>query len=113
MKTIRVVLVTIPKEEAEGMAKLLVEKRLAACVNVIPRITSFYRWEGKVQVDEESLLVIKTTQLRFDELMGFVKEEHPYELPEILALPIEGGLPEYAEWILASTNPDAFEDEED
>lgn len=107
MDTIRVVLVTIPQDEAETMARALVEERLAACVNVVPKLRSFYWWEGKVQEDDEAMLLIKTTEARFDALMEYVREEHPYELPEALALAIEDGNPDYIQWVKAETGSEA------
>jgi len=102
MKAI-VVFCTIPPGDAEEMARALVENRLAACVNVIPEVRSFYWWEGRLCDDPESLLVVKTTEARFQDLVSFVKANHPYTVPEIIALPVSEGNPDYLRWVEEST----------
>ncbi|AEB11764.1 divalent-cation tolerance protein CutA [Marinithermus hydrothermalis] len=99
-----VVLVTVPNEEtAKTLARTLVEERLAACVNIVPGLTSVYRWEGKVVEDAELLLVIKTTEARFAALEARVRALHPYTVPEVIALPIQAGARPYLEWLAAET----------
>ncbi len=100
---IRVVFVSIPREEAAPFARALVEERLAACVNIVPKMESFYRWEGKVLSDSEALLIVKTTKGRFDALRKYIEERHPYDLPEIVALPVSEGLPDYLAWVSDQT----------
>ena len=101
-----VVLVTAPSaDSAASLARTLVEEGLCACGNVVPAIRSIYRWEGKVQDDAEALLVIKTER----RLVPAVKERlpvlHPYQVPELLVLPVEDGLAPYLEWIAKSVRP--------
>ncbi len=91
-------------EDAERIAQALVEKRLAACVNVVPGVLSLYRWEGKVQRDVERLLIIKTTRERFNDLHEALLKVHPYELPELLVLPVVGGHVPYMEWVIESVS---------
>jgi periplasmic divalent cation tolerance protein len=99
-----VVLVTAPSaEKAAEIARAVVEERLAACGNVVPQLRSIYRWEGKVQDDAEALLVLKTTRARFDALRDRVVALHPYEVPEVIALPVEAGSAPYLAWIAAGT----------
>lgn len=95
-----VTLCTVPdRDTGERIGKCLVEERLAACVNLIPGLTSIYRWQGKVENTSEVLLVIKTTGARFEAVRKRIKELHPYEVPEIIAVPIAHGDPEYLKWI--------------
>ena len=95
----RVVLTTAgSKEEAQKIARALVERRLAACVNVVA-IESVYRWTDKVENAQEWLLLVKTTAGAFDDVDTAIRELHSYELPECLLLPIEAGSEEYLEWI--------------
>ena len=104
MNTILVVLCTCPDENtARALASGLVENRLAACVNVLPGIRSIYRWQGAVQEDGEVLLVAKTSRETFPELESWLAEHHPYDLPEVIALPVERGLPAYLEWVAQET----------
>jgi periplasmic divalent cation tolerance protein len=99
-----VVLVTTPTpERAAEIARALVEERLAACGNVLPAIRSIYRWEGKVEDEAEALLVLKTTRARLEALRDRVLALHPYEVPEVIALPVEGGSARYLDWIAAET----------
>ena len=98
-----VALVTCPPDKADGIAGALVEERVAACVNVVPLVNSVYRWKGAVQRDAEALLVIKTPKDRFDALKAAVLKHHPYELPEVIALPVERGHVPYLEWVVQST----------
>lgn len=99
-----VVLCTFPDvEKARAIAAELVERRLAACVNLLPGVESIYRWEGKVERAGEVLAVIKTT--RYPELETALKELHPYEVPEILALPVAAGLAGYLKWLGESCLP--------
>jgi len=99
-----VVLVTAPTpERAAEIARALVEERLAACGNVVPGLRSIYRWEGKVQEDAEALLVLKTTRARFDALRDRVLALHPYEVPEVIALPVEAGSAPYLAWLAGET----------
>jgi periplasmic divalent cation tolerance protein len=86
-------------EEADRLARALVERRLAACVNVVPGVVSHYRWQGELQRDEERLLVIKTRAERIEALREALRELHPYELPELVAFEISGGSPEYLKWL--------------
>ena len=86
-------------EDAERIARALVERRLAACVNVVPGVVSVYRWTGEVRRDEERLLIIKTRAERLEELREALVGLHPYELPELVALPIEGGHEPYLAWL--------------
>jgi periplasmic divalent cation tolerance protein len=94
-----VVLCTVPKEKGEGLAKLLVEKKLAACVNVVKGLRSFYWWKGKIEEDDEELLIIKTSREAYGELEKQIKENHPYTVPEIIALPIILGNLDYLAWM--------------
>ncbi|MFQ5500020.1 MAG: divalent-cation tolerance protein CutA [Candidatus Zixiibacteriota bacterium] len=103
MEQLRVVYITIPRDEAEKMAHEIVEKRLAACVNLIPKITSFFWWDDAVQKDDESLLMVKTTQQRFDDLLIFVRKNHPYDLPEVIAMPLADAFGDYVDWVKAET----------
>ena len=97
---VRVVLITAPDAETGArLARALVEERLAACVNLVPGIRSFYRWEGAVQDDAEVLLVVKTRAERGAALATRVKELHPYDLPEVLELPAVGGSAAYLRWV--------------
>lgn len=99
-----VVYVTVPSREAGlSLSQQLVSSQLAACVNMVPGVTSVYQWEGKVTTDEELLLVIKTRRALLQELTVAVKANHPYATPEVLALPVLGGSPDYLAWLLAST----------
>jgi periplasmic divalent cation tolerance protein len=86
-------------EEADRLARALVERRLAACVNVVPGVVSHYRWQGELQRDEERLLVIKTRAERIDALRDALRELHPYELPELVAFEITAGSEEYLKWL--------------
>lgn len=99
-----VVLTNCPDEAAaHALASLLVERRLAACVNVLAPCRSVYRWEGKIEHASEIPLLIKTTRERYDALEAAIRDEHPYELPEIVAVSIMRGLPAYLDWIAAET----------
>lgn len=98
-----VVLVTVPPDAARNLARTLVEERLAACVNVLPGLQSVYRWEGEVAEESETLLLVKTTRDRYDAMETRLLELHPYDVPEIVALPIEKGLPAYMTWLADST----------
>ena len=100
-----VCLVTAPQADAHSIASVLVERRLAACVNVIPTVHSVYRWEGKVEQDEEALLIVKTASacvLQIDDLLRTV---HPYDTFELVALDIAGGSHSYLAWIAGSVDP--------
>lgn len=88
---------------AESLARTLVERRLAACVNVLAPCRSTYRWEGKLQTDEEHPVLIKTTRERYAALEAALREGHPYDVPEIIAMPVERGLPAYLDWVRAET----------
>ncbi len=97
-----VVLCTAPTVEvAAGLARALVEARLAACGNVVPGLRSVYRWQGKVEDEAEVLLVLKTTRERFPALRDELLRRHPYQVPEVLALPVEAGSAAYLEWLSA------------
>jgi periplasmic divalent cation tolerance protein len=103
---VRVVLITAPDAEtAARLARSLVEERLAACVNVVPEIRSFYRWEGAVHDDAEILLVVKTRADRAGELAARVVELHPYDVPEVLELPAAGGSAAYLGWVRSESAP--------
>ena len=98
------VLTNLPERAAaERLADLLVEKRLAACVNILAPCRSVYRWQGAVRHDEEHPMLIKTTAERYPALERALRSGHPYELPEIIAVPIERGLPAYLQWVAAET----------
>ena len=92
------------RASAEKLAALLVERRLAACVNILAPCSSVYRWHGEIQHDEEHPLLIKTVQNRYAELEASIRGSHPYELPEIIAVPITGGLPAYLQWVESETH---------
>ena len=95
-----VVLITVPNVDvAEKVANMLVSEHLAACVNIVPNVTSIYFWEGKVCRDEELLLVIKTRASLIEQLVSAVRKVHPYTVPEIIALPIVAGFSGYLKWV--------------
>jgi len=95
-----VVLMTAPNaEEATRIAEMLVERTLAACVQILPPITSIYIWKGEVQRESEILLVAKSTRAKFDDLEEAVRAIHSYETPEIIALPIVAGSQSYLSWL--------------
>ncbi len=101
-----VVFITYPKNsegDAKELARKLVENKLAACVNIVDGINSIYFWQGNIEDDQEKLLIVKTKSALFDELKKFVKENHPYSVPEIIAMPIILGNEDYLNWLEDST----------
>ena len=98
------VLTNLPdRAAAERLADALIGARLAACINILAPCRSVYRWKDAVQRDEEHPVLIKTTEARYAEVEQAIRANHPYELPEIIAVPIERGLPAYLEWLGAET----------
>jgi periplasmic divalent cation tolerance protein len=105
------VYLTFPDEAtAERLARALVERRLAACVNVLPGARSFYRWRGAVHAEAEVLAVAKTSTPRLDALIAAVRELHPFELPCVVAYPAAGGDGAYLDWVRAETSAAAAEE---
>jgi periplasmic divalent cation tolerance protein len=97
-----VVTVSAPPAVGKVLAGVLVESRAAACVQIIPGVQSVYWWKGQIQTDEEVLLVAKTLKSKLPDIEAILKKTHPYELPELVFLPIQGGLAEYLDWIQVS-----------
>jgi periplasmic divalent cation tolerance protein len=91
--------------EAERIGKAVLEKRLAACVNILPGMISHYWWEGAIERGEEVVMIIKTRASQAEEVRAAVKEMHSYTVPAILVLPIEGGEPAYLDWLMRETAP--------
>lgn len=102
--TVRLLLSTAPATEAADLARRLVEERLAACVNLLPRARSIYRWEGAICSDDETLMILKTVQSSVQALQERLVELHSYDVPEVLVLPVESGNPQYLEWVMASVS---------
>ena len=101
------VLTNLPDADtAKRIARLLVEQRLAACVNILAPCTSIYRWQNQIESASETPMLIKTTLLRYPALQAALTEAHPYELPEIIAVPVTQGLPGYLDWVAAGTRDD-------
>jgi periplasmic divalent cation tolerance protein len=99
-----VVFITIDTPaNAQKLADKLVTARKAACVNIIPKVSSQYWWQGKIEKADELMLVVKTRAALLDELIALVKQNHPYTVPEIIALPIIGGNPDYLAWLEKET----------
>ena len=94
------------RASALELARALVEMRLAACVNVLGEISSVYRWKGEIANETEVAVLIKTRAAAYEALEARIKALHPYELPEIVAVPVAGGLPAYLEWVAAETSSD-------
>ena len=103
MRTL-LVLTNLPdRAAAERLADTLIGQRLAACINILAPCRSVYRWKDAVQHDEEHPMLIKTTAERYSALEAAIRAGHPYELPEIIAVPVERGLPAYLDWVAAET----------
>jgi periplasmic divalent cation tolerance protein len=106
MSRILLVLCTCPdRDSALAIATPLVEEGLAACVNIGEPLTSIYLWQGRLEQSRECLLLAKTTVERYRELESTIRERHPYELPEIIAVPVETGLADYLQWVEQCTTP--------
>jgi periplasmic divalent cation tolerance protein len=94
-------------QSAQIMARMLVEQRLAACANCLPAVKSVYRWQGAVEEADEVTLLIKTAGSRYAELEAAIKGSHPYDVPEIVVVPLTGGLPAYLDWVVQETKKDS------
>ncbi|TSA48492.1 MAG: divalent-cation tolerance protein CutA [Nitrosomonadales bacterium] len=106
MKKTILVLTNLPdRASAIALAEQLVKAKLAACVNILGTCTSIYHWRGKIESAEETPMLIKTTADAYPVLEQTIRELHPYELPEIIHVPITGGLPAYLQWVAAETQP--------
>ncbi len=102
----QIVLSTCPDHDtAKQIAKVLVTQRLAACINILPGVESIYQWQGQLQCDQECLLIIKIHAAAYPAVEKAVLKLHPYELPEIVAVPLANGLPAYLAWINNNSNP--------
>jgi periplasmic divalent cation tolerance protein len=98
------------RDVAERLANALVEARLAACVQVLPGVASVYRWQGAIERADEVLLLAKTWDDRLDALVATLRARHPYEVPEIMAVPAAGGLVAYLDWVREQTRPDGVDE---
>ncbi len=96
---VRLVITTLPVDEASRIARTLVEERRIACANLLPPATSVYRWDGEVREDPEVVALLKTAEPQVEALVARLAELHPYDVPEILALPVTGGLDAYLRWV--------------
>lgn len=94
-----VFITTSSYEEAEKIARGIIEKKLGACVNIVGKVHSIYWWQGKIEEDDESLLIVKTRIDKFEELANYVRENHSYQVPEIVAVPLIIGFTKYLEWV--------------
>ncbi len=104
MESVLLVMTNMPDAaSAERLARSLVEARLAACVNCLPGVRSVYHWQGKIEQAEETTLLIKTVQGRYAELEAAIRQAHPYQVPEIIAMPPTAGWPPYMAWIADET----------
>jgi periplasmic divalent cation tolerance protein len=104
MSAVSLVMVTVGDgEEALTIARTLIEERIVACVNIVPRIRSIYRWKGEVCDEAEQLLIMKTRSDLFPRLQKRIVELHSYEVPEIISFPIAKGLPDYLNWVIENT----------
>lgn len=103
MDTLLVITNCPDEQSANAIALALVEAKLAACVNILPRVQSVYRWQGVVESASEIPLLIKSTATNYPALEAAIRAHHPYDLPEIIALPITQGLPAYLNWVAAET----------
>lgn len=103
--SIQVAFVTCPPDAAATLARALVEQRAAACVNILPGVQSVYRWNGETAQDHEALLLIKFGTGGFDRLRAAILELHPYELPEIIAVPVNQGHAPYLDWVRSACSP--------
>jgi periplasmic divalent cation tolerance protein len=104
MEQALLLLTNVPDAELAGaLARTLVEQRLAACVNIMPAVQSVYRWQGAIEHASEVTLMIKSTQARYAELEAAIVAAHPYDVPEIIAMPVTAGLPAYLHWIATET----------
>jgi periplasmic divalent cation tolerance protein len=99
-----VCLITTPQPDAHSIASTVIDKKLAACVNIVPLVQSLYWWEGKVEQDEEALLVVKTTRAAISQLDELLRTIHPYETFELIALDVVAGSRPYLEWIDSSVS---------
>jgi periplasmic divalent cation tolerance protein len=103
---VRIALTTAPDAEvAARIARTLVEERVAACANLVSQVRSIYRWQGRIEEQSEVLLVIKTRADRVDALAARLRALHPYDVPELVVLPVETGLDAYLDWVRAETAP--------
>ncbi|RNL85842.1 divalent-cation tolerance protein CutA [Halostreptopolyspora alba] len=100
---VRVETTTDTRASAGAIARSVIERRLAACAQVVGPITSFFRWENEVQEDEEWMVVLKTAADRLSDLTAHLLEVHPYDVPEVISVPIDGGNPEYLAWLSDET----------
>jgi len=91
-------------DTARSLSQALVGERLAACVNIVPGVTSVYKWQGEVEEASELLLIIKTSPKRVEDLTRRIAELHPYDVPEVISIPVDGGLPSYLDWVLSETS---------
>ena len=103
---VSVVLCTCPPPEAERLATTIVKSGHAACVNILPAVNSIYRWKGKLEKATESLLVIKCPADRVDELTAAIRAAHPYDVPEVVALPVASGNDAYLRWVVDESRAD-------
>ena len=95
------------KKDGERISRRLVETRMAACITIIPHAESIYRWKNEIQTQMEFLLIIKTVRSQLGNLIAKIKKLHPYDVPEIIALPIVGGSSEYLDWLHAETTAES------
>lgn len=102
-----IAMISAPVTDAHTIAEKLVSLRLAACAQVLQGISSYYRWKGNIEKDEESLIIVKTVRQNEQAIRDFLKEVHPYEVPEFVLFPITGGNPDYIAWLRAETLPPA------
>ena len=103
METLLIITNCPDEETANAIALAAVEAKLAACVNILPRVQSIYRWQGGVESATEIPLLIKSTAASYPALEALIRERHPYDVPEIIALPVARGLPAYLDWVAAET----------
>jgi periplasmic divalent cation tolerance protein len=102
-----VVLCSVPTpEKGREIAKILVEARLCACVNIVAGMRSIYRWNAQIQNDPESLMILKTTPERYQDLEDRLQALHPYDVPEVLALPVYAGAQSYLDWVVSEVSPE-------
>lgn len=114
MRAIVVVTTVGTEDQANLIARELIARRHAACVNIVPGLRSVYRWKGKICTDGELMLVVKTVADEFEPIAATIRELHAYEVPEILSFPVDRGDPRFLEWIGTSVDKDAeFADEDD